>query len=232
MSLNNPSDRPWGTARGAHIVVTTLWGLIALIALATAAFWVRSLRGDEGALVLALTGFNISIFAAIGVLFADINTTERRQVEEGTALARFPGAWFIGAGTGALVACVLGDGDPIVAFWGSVMLVIGIAAYFSPQLLANSRARRARNDSHIRSTGASATATVTEVRTGVRNHRIIYRPTLTFTDREGRQRWFTRTAPVSIHSVTKGQSFGLHYDAEHPGRRRSLVVSWGTGERS
>ncbi|MDQ0615471.1 hypothetical protein QF046_003112 [Microbacterium sp. W4I4] len=228
MSLNDPSRRPWGTARGARIIVTALWGVVGGIAFAAAALWVRMLQGDPAATSPSMVAFNISIFAGIGVLFADLNTAQRRQVEESSSLPRLPGAWFTGAGTGALLASVLGGPEFVLVFWALVMLIGGVAVYGSPNLLAISRARRARHDSRIRSAGASATATVTEVRTLYRNERFLFRPTMTFTDREGRQRWFTRTAPAGIRSVTKRQTFLLHYDPEHPGRRRSMVVGWNT----
>lgn len=229
MSLNNPQRRPWGTARGAHIIMTISWAAAALTALVAAAFWVRSLQDGDDAFAVSLIAFNVSIFICLGALAVDLITLPRRNVEDASALVHFPGSWFTGAGIGALVASAFGPPDVAALIWGAVMLIGGVVIYISPQLLATSRAKRALHNRRVQSTGARAIATVTEVHTFYRQHVPHQRATLQFTDQDGNERWFTQTAPVGAERVATGQRLTLHYDATRPGHRRSLMVDWPKG---
>ena len=80
--MHDPASRPWGTAKGARIISLSAWAVVAVSAMLAAAWWVRMILGDETALTPSIVAFNVSIFAALGALFIDLGTAQRRGMEE------------------------------------------------------------------------------------------------------------------------------------------------------
>lgn len=229
MSLHDPASRPWGTAKGARIISLSAWAVVAVSAMLAAAWWVRMILGDESALTPSIVAFNVSIFAALGALFIDLGTAQRRGIEETSALPHLPGAWLIGAGVGTIAAVTMGPAGGLTPLlWGLLMFASGALAFISPNLLARYRDRRAHRHSQTRASGIRTQATVTKVSTVYREHSPRYRVTLRFTDQQGNQRWFTQTAPGAARSVADGTNLPLHSDAANPARKRTLVVDWPT----
>lgn len=229
MTLHNPARRPWGTARGARTISRSAWAVVVIAAMLTAVWWVKMLDGDQSMLTPAIVVFNVSIFAALGALGIDLGTAQRRGEEESAALPRLPGSWVAGAGIGAMATNAFVPGrDMTVLLWGLLMFAAGALAFFSPVLLERYRAARTRSYSRTRATGTRTQATVTEVRVFYREHFAHQRVTMTFTDQDGGQRWFTKTAAAGTRPLVVGRKLPLHYDAARPQHKRTLVVDWPT----
>jgi len=229
MSLHDPDRRPEERARVLRRITLSAWAVVAALALATAVRAVPLFSAGQGPDAAATTLFTISIFAAVGALILDLSTARRRGASELEGMPRLPGAWFTGAGIGTLIAAVLtGRLASPLTMWGLLMLAVGLAAFFSPHLVERYRAATAIRHDHVRSTGAHALATVTNARMVSRNDSLRFRVTLRFTDQEGSQRWFTRTAPLHTVDMSKDDTIPMHYDPQNPSNRRTLVVDWPT----
>ena len=229
MSLHDPARRPWATRKGARAVALSAWAVVAVSALLAAFWWVGTTQGDRSTLTPAIVAFNVSVFVGIGALAVDLLTTQRRGLEESTALPRLPGAWFTGAGFGTIAAAVLPSGhDAAPLPWGLLIAVGGALVFISPCLLERYRDGRTHRHAGIRASGIRTIAMVTDVHTFFREHYPRYRVTMRFTDQHGTPRWFTQTAPSGSRAMEAGQHLPLHYDAANPGRRRTLVVDWPT----
>jgi len=230
MSLNNPSHRPWRQPKVTRTITMSAWVVVVILAMLTVVAFVQSHFRHGDLFVVWVVLLNVLIVTAIGSLFIDLSTVERRGAGDGTPVARFFGSPVAGGGLGMVVAAVLEPGAGILlAAGGLLVLIIGATTFVSPVLLDRYRKNKARSDAHIRGVGVRTLATVTEVHQFSRGDSYLrYRVTLQFTDQQGNQRWLVRNAAPGSRPIDKGESIPLHYDPGNPSRRRSLVVDWPT----
>jgi len=229
MSLNDPTRRPWGTAQGASRTILFIWTGIALLSLASAVCIVlalsRPIDFSPTATILAV----ISVIAGVAGMHFDFATAQRRGAGVAVGVAHLFGAWISGAGGGIIVTAALsGQLGSLLSLSGLLILGVGVAIFLSPNVLERYRAAAEIRHDRVRSTGAHVLATVTSATMVSLNDSLRFRVTLRFTDQEGAQRWFTRTAPPATVDISEDDTIPMHYDPQNPGDRRSLVVDWPT----
>jgi hypothetical protein len=162
-------------------------------------------------------------------MFISVFTGRHREQRVNPAwdVVRFFGTTAGGSGLGALLAVWTGRAGDAVVPVALPSAVIGVLLFVTPELIGWYLTSRDAHRDHVKWHGAGAPGTVTHTWTFVEDEVIVrYRATITFTDRDGTQRWFKRLAPASVGTVREGRKVMVWFDPDNPGRRRSISVGW------
>lgn len=234
MSTRDPGNRPWRTRRGAWVIFGVVW-TVAVIAAVYSGYRLGQpgavvtgenlTTGEAGPVMVGVVGYLVG-FAA---MFISVFTGRHRdqRVNPAWDVVRFFGTTTGGSGLGALLAVWTGRAGDAVVPVALPSAVIGVLLFVTPELIGWYLTSRDAHRDHVKWHGAGAPGTVTHTWTFVEDEVIVrYRATITFTDRDGTQRWFKRLAPASVGTVREGRKVMVWFDPDNPGRRRSISVGW------
>ncbi len=139
---------------------------------------------------------------------------------------RYLGTVALSIGVGGL-STLSGEHHHATLSWALPVTVVGVLFFAAPWLITAYRAALQRHRDEIRFHGAGSPGQVTGVWSFVEDERRLrHRATIRFTDTSGTRRWVRRLAPRNVRLVEEGDAVTVHFDPDHPGRRRSISVDW------